>query len=633
MLQAMRTGVASWVAKGVLAIVVLSFAGWGLQDYLDASGGTTTTGNVVAEVGDQEIGINELSQAYRTEMRRNGLQGIDPDTARQIGLARQTLDGMVTRALFDAEAATLGLTATDAMVRQDIQSSDQFRNQFGRFDRDIFSNTLAAAGITEQIYVEGVRGELARQQLISAVTGGASANPALVDALFKYHGATLDALSARVPLPDLSEVPAPDTTALQSFYDDNAEQFRLPELRKLSYIHLTPQDLIEEVAVADQEIRDVYDARLQSYTKPELRTIQQLLLPDQETAQRAAQLIADGQSFEAAAQEIANVEPESLELGTFTRRQIPDETLASTAFSLAEGGVSDPVQGAFGWFLVKVTNIEPGAVTPLESVRDEIRRDLALDEAIDAVYDLSKRIDEAFGQGLTLEETAQRIALPVETIEAVSRQGRNEDGAPVTGMPPGVRFLEVAYETPADELSFLEETASNGYFVLRVDQVIEPRVPPLSEIEERVRDAWAQDQRQAIAEDRAEALAEAARNGGSLANAAAARGFETTALGGFGRDGAADEGGRLPAPLARALFDLSIGDVDYAADPEAGGYVVAEVSDTTPAYQAAEDDFRANIADSLSAGLESEIIQQLGATLRQRHSITINDGVVDRVYQ
>lgn len=629
MLQAMRTGVASWVAKGILAIVVLSFAGWGVQDYMNASG-PGGGGTVAAEVGDQQIDINELSQAYRTELRRNNLQSVDPETARQLGLARRTLDGMVTRALFDAEASTLGLTATDAMVRQDIQSTDQFRNQFGSFDRDLFQNTLAAAGITEQSYVAGVRDDLARQQLLSAATAGTSANPALVDALFQYHGARLSAVSATVPLPDASAVPAPTAEDLQGFYDANKDSFQLPEFRRLSYIHLAPQDLTEEVAVPEEEIQAAYEARRESYTKPERRALQQLLLPDEETAQRAAAMIEEGRTIESVAEEVAGVDPASLDLGTFTRGEIPDETLAETAFALPEGGVSEPVQGAFGWFLVKVTSVEQGAVTPLAQVHDEIRNDLALDEAIDAVYDLSKRIDEAFGQGLTLEETAERVALPVKTVDAVSRQGRDPAGEPVEDLPPGVSFLETAWNTPTGEVSFLEETANNGYFVLRVDEVMEPRVPPLSEITERVEDAWREDRRDALAEERAEALADAARDAGSLRQAAEAEGHALTEIDDFGRDGGGGQG-NLPRALASALFDLEVGGIDYAADPE-GGYVVAEVTGRAPAREAADASLRENIAQSLAGGLQGEIVDELAAALRERFDVTVNEGVVDTVY-
>lgn len=628
MLQAMRSGVASWVAKGVLGIVILSFAGWGVQDYLDASG--PGGGNVAATVGEQQIGVQALSEAYRTDLRQMGMQSIDPETARQLGLAQRTLNDLVVRALFDAEAAELGLTATDAMVRAEIEGTEQFRNQFGQFDRDVFRNAIAAAGMSEQQFVEQVRADIARRQMVEAAIAGAEANPALVDALFAYHGARRSALVARVPLPAAEEVAAPEAGDLESFYEANQGRFELPEFRRLSYIHLAPQDLLEEVSVPEQEIRDVYDSRLDSYTKPERRTLQQLLLPDEETAQRAAALLSEGRSFEAVAEDVAGVTKEDLDLGTFTRPQIPDATLADAAFALPEGGVSDPVQGAFGWFLVKVTEIEPGEVTPFEAVRDDIRRDLALDEAIDAVYDLSKRIDEAFGEGLSLEETAERVGLPVKTVEAVSRQGRTPSGEPVEGLPPGVSFLEVAWDTPVGEPSFLEETANNGYFVLRVDEVMEPRTPALSEIEGKVEAAWREDQRDAAAEARAERIAERARTLGSLEAAIAGEELETRTVEGFGRDGQAD-GSRLPQAFAQALFAVDQGGVDWAA-AENGGYLVGEVTAVTPAAEAAGESFRENISRSLQAGLQSQIIDQLGAALRTRFDVTINEGALDQVY-
>mgnify|MGYP003700597105 FL=1 len=213
----------------------------------------------------------------------------------------------------------------------------------------------------------------------------------------------------------------------------------------------------------------------------------------------------------------------------------------------------------------------------------------------------------------------------------MSRRGRDPSGEPVTGLPPGVSFLEAAWETPAGEASFLEETANSGYFVLRVDEVIEPRVPELAEIEDQVEAAWREDRREALAEEQAEALAQAARDGGSLANAAQARGLETVTLDGVGRDGNAEGGQSVPQALARALFDLGIGDVDYAAASE-GGYLVAEVTGRTPAAEASGEAFRENIASSLADGLESEIVAQLQQALRQRHEVTINDGVVERVY-
>ena len=50
MLQQMRKGAASWVAKGLMLLLVLSFGLWGIGDYVANYG----TGDPVAKVGDAE---------------------------------------------------------------------------------------------------------------------------------------------------------------------------------------------------------------------------------------------------------------------------------------------------------------------------------------------------------------------------------------------------------------------------------------------------------------------------------------------------------------------------------------------------------------------------------------------------
>ena len=65
MLQALRSTVGSWVVKILFALLILSFAVWGIGDIF--RGRTDTT---VAEVGDVKISTQELDNAFRQELNR-----------------------------------------------------------------------------------------------------------------------------------------------------------------------------------------------------------------------------------------------------------------------------------------------------------------------------------------------------------------------------------------------------------------------------------------------------------------------------------------------------------------------------------------------------------------------------------
>src|SRR3546814_7377099 len=64
MLQQMRSGAASWIAKGLMVLLVLSFGAWGVADYIR----NFNTGGDVAKVGDQSITQAEFSESWRREV-------------------------------------------------------------------------------------------------------------------------------------------------------------------------------------------------------------------------------------------------------------------------------------------------------------------------------------------------------------------------------------------------------------------------------------------------------------------------------------------------------------------------------------------------------------------------------------
>ena len=68
--------------------------------------------------------------------------------------------------------------------------------------------------------------------------------------------------------------------------------------------------------------------------------------------------MASATSFEDLAKE-RNLTPADFDLGLVAKSAILDPAVADTAFSLAAGEVSQPVQGRFGVALVKVGTIQP----------------------------------------------------------------------------------------------------------------------------------------------------------------------------------------------------------------------------------------------------------------------------------
>ena len=99
MLQSMRKMVKSWVAKTLIALLVLSFAAWGIGDiFISRSQG------VVASVGDREVDPYTFANAFyaRLEQIAQGGQEFDVAEAIDAGHFAEDFVGGVAKALAGA---------------------------------------------------------------------------------------------------------------------------------------------------------------------------------------------------------------------------------------------------------------------------------------------------------------------------------------------------------------------------------------------------------------------------------------------------------------------------------------------------------------------------------------------------
>ncbi len=107
MLDKMRSGAKSWVAKILMGLLVLSFGVWGIADVF-----TFRINSALATVGDQEISGASFTEAYRRWLQnyqQQTGQTITPEQARQLGLDRAYLNEMIRTAALDGRNADLRL--------------------------------------------------------------------------------------------------------------------------------------------------------------------------------------------------------------------------------------------------------------------------------------------------------------------------------------------------------------------------------------------------------------------------------------------------------------------------------------------------------------------------------------------
>jgi peptidyl-prolyl cis-trans isomerase D len=622
LLEAIRKRSASLLVKLLFGLLILSFAAWGIGDMIRTVSGES----VVAKVGGVKISPAEFQEEYRREISRlRSLFGgeIDAEQAKSLGLVDSVVERMVRRVLFDLGAADAGIRIADGVVVDEIQASPAFRGDNGKFDRLAYEQVLRNNNLSEARFVQMLRGDLARNQLLAALGAGATVPRALVEPLYRHRQERRVVEVATVTADSqAAKVPAPTDDDLAAYHQANPSRFTAPEYRALTAVLLKAEDLAAEIQVPEEKLRETYEQRRGEFGAPERRTVQQMVFADEATAKQGYERLAKGEGFVAVAKDVAKMAEGDVALGTLVREELPPD-LAGPTFDLAQGAFTAPLQSPLGWHILRVTAIEAGRQKSFDEVRADLRAEIARDMAIDALYKLGNRLEDELGGGATLDEAAARLNVKPLKVTAVDSRGLDPDGRPVAGLPND-KFLRVAFGLASGADSALTDLGPEGYFVVRVDSITPASLKPLEKVRNEVAAAWTAERRAAAARAVAESVVEKAKSG-DLNAAASTTGLTVTATDPFLRGG---REANVPQPVASAAFSLKApGDVSLATGPD-GAYAV-RLKEIRAADPAADAGAVARLQAELGQALANDLWVQYAGALRARHGVTVYRRTID----
>ncbi len=624
MLMKMRGAVSKVLIGLLFGVLILSFAIWGIGDIFRGGGANTA----VAEVGSRAIDQRDFANGYNRELARLRQQfggRLEPEQAVAFGLPEQVLQQMVNRTAVEEQARKMGMAVSDDLVRDRIRNDSGFQNALGDFDRNRFQQVLFANNMTEEGFIAALRGDIQRQQLLQALSGGVSVPTTLSQDLYRYLQEERVAETLMIRNDSITELPEPSEDDLKAVFEDFAAEFQAPEYRALTVIYLAPEDLATEVAVSEEEIALSYEERLSEFTVPERRQIEQIVFTDEEAAKQAKERIDGGEDFVAVSEAVTGQAP--LDLGLIAELDLLAE-LTGPAFALAVGGISEVLKSPLGWHILRVNHIEAGSTPSLEEVREELRHALARNQALDAIVSVANQLDDEVAGGASLEDAAAALGLTAKSIAAIDQQGNDPEGNVVEGLPSGNEFLPVAFETEAGEESLLRETLDGGYFIVRVDGTTPAATRPFETVRDDVVERWQSETRDRLAEERAEALLERAKLGETLATLAEEAGLSVITSQPINRFGT-DPNVSTSPNLASEIFQIKEGEFALVSTPT--GHLVAKLTKIEQADPSADAEALANVAGQVKRSLEAELTDQFVAALRQDLGVSFNRALVEQL--
>jgi peptidyl-prolyl cis-trans isomerase D len=566
MLAAVRNFAKSWPAKILMAVLAISFIGWGVNQ-----GGTSLVGgDQVIKVGSRTITSLEFRSEYDNYKKRLEQQQGQPITTEQAqagNLDAVVLNGVATREAFSEMLSRVGIKPGDKLILEQIQKIPAFFDPIsGRFDKKTFQQRLGENGMTPERFDAVLRDEMASQHWAVAVQNGLTVPRAYGALASVFALESRDLAYVTLGVNAVPQPAAPTDAQLQAFINENKAQLTLPEMRVLTVVPFTPQGAGAANAPIDPaELQKRYEFRKDTLSKPEVRTVVQIPAKDAATAQKVAAALRAGQAPEAVAKSVG------VDAVTFADRPlsaISDRKVGQAAFKMQAGEVAT-VQGDLGTAVVKVVSVVPGRVVTLEEARPMLEAEIRKDLVTEKVYAQTQAYDDAQQGGASLADAAQKAGVAATTVGPITAQGVNEQGAQLQGFPP--KILETAFALPSGGESEVTELGDGAYFAVRVERILPAHVPPLAEIRPMVTRAYMQREIVKALEAKAEAIRARVSKGESLD---AASGMTVSRLPGLTRQ-TANQQQALGGEVLGRTFASKQGDVWVARAPN--GIVVGRV--------------------------------------------------------
>jgi peptidyl-prolyl cis-trans isomerase D len=625
MLNSLRKASKSWVSKALLLLLLISFAVWGVSGQILNGTGA----DAVVTAGETKVSLIDYRLAYDRQLAIYSQQlgqRITSEQARLFGIDRQVLAQMVAGAVLDEQSRVMNLGLSKDRLANLVAEDPAFQGVNGQFSRQNFRLVLNNVGMSEADYIKNRQDVAIRQQIVEAVSDGLDIPDTMLEAFARHNGAQRDVEFLALGPAAVDAVSEPDTTVLQSYFEDNKVDYRAPEYRKINYVRLTAQEILDPNAVPEEEVQADYEARKNRYVTPETRAIEQIVFADRAAADAAYQRILAGQSFEDAATD-AGKSMSDVALGTFAKTDLPDPAVANAAFALAEAGeVSQIVDGAFGPVIVRATAINPESVQAYADVKDDIRRELALVAANDTLLDIHDAYEDARAGGETMQEAAQRQKLTMETIKSVDAAGLSPSGQAVTSIPEQEGILEAGFEADVGVDNPPINAGETGFVWYEVADVTPDRDRAFEEVRDTVLADWKAAETTRRLEDKARDLVASLERGETIAAIAEAEGLTVQNKYGLHRRGGdADFGTSGVAQV----FDGGPEHIGYASAASSNGFNVFKVTSVTQPLGGAEtidEESRNNI----QSGLEDDLLDQMVAKLQTVFPVRVNQSAIER---
>jgi len=526
MLEYMRKNVGSWVIKFMLFGIVVVFSFWGVGSY------STRDVNTVMTIDDMKVPYNEYRDIYNSlfDTYRQVYSNLDSATLDFLDIKTQAIDALIERYLLYEAAKRMNLEVSGSEIAAQIASISTFQDN-GVFSLQRYQRFLEINRLSPEAYDASISRDLVLSKVTELIKVSAVITPQEVqDNIQLLTRKAVAKVISLEPNDFVRILPAAGEDELLDFFEDNLENYRVPETFRQIVAVIDPLLLEDQVQVEIEEIEDLYEDMELEYTEPAAYHLKHILisLPQEASAQTindirinaedVVRMIREGEiSFEKAVKKYSD-DTNSIAKGGdigFLEESELDRPIRNASQDLEPDEISDPIPTANGFEIISVIEARDEQLIPLSNVRDDIETQIKNEKTFELAYDLADDLlDEVQDSARPLEELAKEKGLMTISTPLFARESVLEN------MELPEDLLQAVFDTEEEEVGDIYERDGKLYLFQTVERN-DSYLPVLDEVRKVVEGGLMVKQAMRAALEKAEEMLAAYEGGRSIDSLAA----------------------------------------------------------------------------------------------------------------
>ena len=496
MLQILRDKTQGLVAWGIIALIVVVFSLWGVNNY---SSSNSANGTIAAKVDGKKITwpqidkLVERQRQYLAEANPTILNQIDANTLRME--ARQYL---IQQLALDSQTKRLGFVISERQVAKRISTDPVFLEN-GKFSALKYKDFLHKIAESEASFTDNLRAGMQLDQLRHSFLQASFVPERDVNTIMDLFFQQRDFGYLVVPANKFGQSVVVKQEDVEQYFNQHQHMFVAPEQVKLAYVELSLEQLAQAVEVSEEKLQEYYQKHAALYTVPEEIEASHILinaptnsdlLKSGEAKAKADDIYAKiklGEDFHALAKKYSDDTISGSNgggLGRIGRGQTVD-AFDKAAFALANpGDLSEVVQSEYGYHIIKLQKRHPAYVQPFAKVRNQLVANYKREVAESMFPEKGEELANlAFEFPDSLSKAAEKMQLQIQET-ALFGKSQNLEGIAAIPEVAKVAFSEEMLTKSRN--SDLIKVDDEHYVVVRVVEHVASRSLALNEVQDKI---------------------------------------------------------------------------------------------------------------------------------------------------